>query len=134
MSVRCSTSISQSPQSPQLEALHSLIPCLATNTELTTQLCECVFSPFPSLYETDLLLLSTRIFPGQHLASNDRLFRSCTTLLPMCSVFLLPMCPVCTLPAPTPAGDKPPHYIGLGEIVADFWTDVLPRGIDDSGD
>ena len=37
---------------------------------------------------------------------------------------------------PTLAGDKPlasrslrPRYIGLGEVVADFSTDVLPRGI-----
>ena len=40
------------------------------------------------------------------------------------------------LPSSAPAGDKPlasrslrPRYIGLGEIVADFSTDVLPRGI-----
>ena len=33
------------------------------------------------------------------------------------------------LPVPTPAGDKPPRYIGLGEVVADFSIDVLPRGI-----
>ena len=33
------------------------------------------------------------------------------------------------LPAPTPAGDKPPPYIGSGEIVADFSTDLLSRGI-----
>ena len=34
----------------------------------------------------------------------------------------------CAPPRPQ-RGDKPPHYIGSGEIVADFSIDVLPRGI-----
>ncbi len=36
----------------------------------------------PSLHETDLLLLSSRIFTGQHLASYDRLIRSSTICYP----------------------------------------------------
>ena len=67
---------------PQLVALCSPQSRLTTPTKLAAQLGERSFPLFPSLYERDLLLLSTRIFPRQHLASCDRLIRSSTICYP----------------------------------------------------
>ena len=84
MAARNSDPVSNSLPAAGLKSQNTLMPRLATYSELAAQIHETHSPCLPSPYKADLLTFQTRLFPGQHIPRDGfrSIFSQCVTHVP----------------------------------------------------